>query len=204
MTSGIYCIENTVNNKKYVGKSIDIHKRFIKHKSQLRNNNHENPYMQRQWNKYGEDSFKFYILEQCEKDEMDKKEAEWIAKLNTYLDKKVGYNLTPGGEESYKFSKEQLEKYPKLSKRKPFSDKTKSRMSEYHKSLFEKDPSRFDGEKNPFYGKKHSEESKKKNSEAHIGKVLSEESKKKMSESIKKTLAKKKLQKLKEKEIEML
>ena len=36
------------------------------------------------------------------------------------------------------------------------------------------------GEKHPFYGKHHSEESKKKNSEAHKGKKLSEETKKKI------------------------
>ena len=38
------------------------------------------------------------------------------------------------------------------------------------------------GEKNPFYGKKHSEETKNKNSEAHKGKHLSEETKRKISE----------------------
>ena len=39
------------------------------------------------------------------------------------------------------------------------------------------------GEKNPFYGKKHSEETKKRNAEAHKGKHLSEETKKKLSEA---------------------
>ena len=40
-----------------------------------------------------------------------------------------------------------------------------------------------EGENNPMYGKYHSTEAKKKNSEAHKGKKHSEESKKKMSES---------------------
>ena len=37
------------------------------------------------------------------------------------------------------------------------------------------------GEKNPFFGKSHSEESNQKNREAHIGKINSEETRKKIS-----------------------
>ena len=40
-----------------------------------------------------------------------------------------------------------------------------------------------EGENHPMYGKKHSEESRKKNSESHKGKHHSDESKKKMSEA---------------------
>ena len=36
--TGIYCIENTINHKKYIGQSIDIYSRWSKHKSELNNN----------------------------------------------------------------------------------------------------------------------------------------------------------------------
>lgn len=42
------------------------------------------------------------------------------------------------------------------------------------------------GDKNPFYGKTHSEESRKKMSEKQKGKIITEETKKKMSETHKK------------------
>ena len=36
MKKGIYCIECLVNNKKYIGKSVDINSRIAHHKSYLK------------------------------------------------------------------------------------------------------------------------------------------------------------------------
>lgn len=63
---GIYEILNTVNNKAYIGSSINIKGRWQKHKALLRHNKHENKKLQNAWNKYGEDNFKFSILEECD------------------------------------------------------------------------------------------------------------------------------------------
>ena len=43
---GIYCIENLVNHKKYIGQSKDIFKRWRQHRSELNTNIHYNSHLQ--------------------------------------------------------------------------------------------------------------------------------------------------------------
>ncbi len=97
MNSGIYCIENLINNKKYVGKAKNINLRKNYHFSRLINNKHDNNYLQKAWNKYGEDSFYFYILEKCDSEKLSDREKYWISKLKT-ANSNFGYNLTYGGD----------------------------------------------------------------------------------------------------------
>ena len=94
---GIYCIENTVNHKKYIGLSIDITRRWYEHKSDLKRNVHINPCLQKAWNKYGERSFRFYVIELCDDKYLIDKEKIYIDKYKT-LTHEHGYNITPGGE----------------------------------------------------------------------------------------------------------
>lgn len=94
---GIYCIENVINHKKYIGLSRDIHRRWNEHRSDLRNNCHVNVYLQRAWNVYGEESFKFDIVELCDPTEICDKERYYILEYHT-LSHENGYNLTSGGE----------------------------------------------------------------------------------------------------------
>lgn len=65
-TSGVYAILNILNNKKYVGSTKCFKERFAEHRSQLRRGNHKNIHLQNAYNKYGEEYFKFIILEECE------------------------------------------------------------------------------------------------------------------------------------------
>ena len=62
-TAGIYCIRNKVNDKRYIGSSLNIEERFKKHKQRLRNKKHINKHLERAWHKYGENNFEFSILE---------------------------------------------------------------------------------------------------------------------------------------------
>ncbi len=113
MTSGIYCIENLVNGKKYIGLSINIEDRWYVHKTTLRGNYHDNSYLQNAWNKYGENNFEFWIIEKCGKNEtiLKKKEMHYIRFYNSFAhDKNGGYNLSRGGDRNfgYKLTPEQL------------------------------------------------------------------------------------------------
>ena len=65
---GIYCIENLVNDKKYIGLSRNIEQRFSRHKNALNHNRHVNTHLQAAWNTYGENNFQFTILEICDKE----------------------------------------------------------------------------------------------------------------------------------------
>lgn len=56
---GIYKITNKVNNKIYIGESMDIDERWGKHKIDLQSNCHHSWKLQNDWNKYGEENFTF-------------------------------------------------------------------------------------------------------------------------------------------------
>ena len=98
---GIYCIENTVNNKKYIGLSRDIERRWIEHRSALNRGDHINQYLQSAWNLYGEDAFAFYAVELCEPKDLSNRECYYINEYHT-LSHDNGYNLTTGGENTSK------------------------------------------------------------------------------------------------------
>lgn len=93
---GIYCIENLINHKKYVGQSIDVYRRWKDHKHELDGNRHHNIYLQRAWSKYGEGNFSFYILEKCEAYDMDERETHYINMFNC-TSSEYGYNIEAGG-----------------------------------------------------------------------------------------------------------
>lgn len=92
MLTGIYIIENQVNNKKYIGSSVDIKKRWRDHVWYLRHNKHHNSHLQLAWNKYGENVFKFSILFECEVGALLVNELNAIIKHNSF-NNNYGYNV---------------------------------------------------------------------------------------------------------------
>ena len=91
--SGIYQIVNTVNGKVYVGSAARFRTRWATHRSLLRKCTHGNEHLQRAWNKYGEASFDFSVLELVED------VAQLIAREQVYLDAVFAlgcqYNVSP-------------------------------------------------------------------------------------------------------------
>lgn len=59
---GIYKIENKINNKVYIGESLDINRRWQEHLDDLNNNTHHSYKLQDDWNKYSENDFEFTII----------------------------------------------------------------------------------------------------------------------------------------------
>ena len=139
---GIYSITNTLNNKRYIGYSIDIQRRWTTHKRDLQNNKHENSHLQNAYNKYGENAFEFEIIEECIKENIKEKEKYWIAFYNS---KNEGYNMSEGGDGILN---------PTEDVRKKISEGLKGEKNGmYGVHLI--------GELNGMYGKQHTEETKK-------------------------------------------
>jgi group I intron endonuclease len=98
--SGVYQIKNLVNGKIYVGSAVNIKERWATHKKLLRHQKHHSRYLQRAWNKYGEDSFSFEILEECPVEKLIQSEQVWMDLFRSYVEL-FGYNISPTAGNSF-------------------------------------------------------------------------------------------------------
>ena len=80
----IYAITNTLNGKRYVGSTKDFKRRIQQHLCLLRSNRHFNVHLQRAWNKYGEDVFRFDVVEMCVGKNLFHREQLWIDHCGYY------------------------------------------------------------------------------------------------------------------------
>lgn len=94
---GIYAVRNKVNNKMYIGQSIDIEHRWRSHKADLRTEHGHNPHIKKDYEQYGLDVFELVILEQCPAEKLHEREAFWIKFLQT-TKRARGYNVSIGGK----------------------------------------------------------------------------------------------------------
>ena len=95
ITSGVYKILNIINTKVYIGSSYDTLGRWKEHFSNLKKGNHSNKHLQKAFYKYGEENFKFEVIETCpnKKAILIEKEQYWMDFYQSY-NPKYGYNMS--------------------------------------------------------------------------------------------------------------
>ena len=93
MSCGIYKITNLINNKVYIGQSIDIKERWYNHLH--RHQRSKDLPLYRAFEKYGIKNFTFDIIEECDIQNLDEREKYWIQYYDSYNN---GYNMTTGGQ----------------------------------------------------------------------------------------------------------
>ena len=145
----IYCITNLKTNKKYIGYTNNVKKRWCDHKRHgTKENNKNHIPLYESMKKHGIEFFTFEILEEVEtSEEAQNKEKEYIHFYNTY---KHGYNATLGGDGG--------------------DTSNSSKFKEW--VIYVKENGIYKGSNNYWYGigamtgKKHSQEARQKQSEA--------------------------------------
>lgn len=119
----IYCYTNKINGKKYIGQTINPNSRYNAHKSAVYNTNNQeyNTPVHQAMRKYGYENFSYEVLEENIDDVelLNKLESYYIKTMHT-LTTEHGYNILPGGYNS---------------KRPPFSEEHKRKLSEAHSKL---------------------------------------------------------------------
>lgn len=120
---GVYKIENIVNGKVYIGQSRNLKERYKSHLSSLRYKRHGNNHLQSAFNKYGENSFIYLVMEECEFDKIDEREIFWMGQY----DANKMYNKKSGGSNGFTFSPSSIELMSRVRKGMVQSKETISR-----------------------------------------------------------------------------
>lgn len=174
MKSGIYKIRNISNDECYIGSAVNFNKRWQLHLYELNNNCHHSLHMQRAWNKYSQKSFRFEIIEKCEKTVLIEREQYYL----DYL--KPEYNICRQAKTrlGLKCSKETRKRMSIAHTGKLLSKEHREKMSAGRKGL------------KSALGKhwKLSDITKEKMSKAQIGRKMSEETKRKISKTLREKL----------------
>ena len=141
---GVYCIKNTANGKVYVGSAAyvydgqrtarSLHIRLRDHVYALDRHQHANVHLQRAWDKYGKDSFEFYVLQEVSSGgDLLESEQTWIDQLKS-ADPQYGYNIckTAGSSLGRKHSPETKEKLRLLSTGRKHTPETRAKIGRAH------------------------------------------------------------------------
>lgn len=146
--SGVYVIRNVTNGRIYIGSALVLSRRKSEHFNKLQKNTHSNPFLQADFNKCGKESFIFEVVKITNKSVLIQTEQEY---LDIYFDKQNKcYNICPKAKNS------SGRKMSEDAKRKISIAQSGSRNQWF-------------GTNGPFFNKNHTEDSKKKISNALYG-----------------------------------
>ena len=168
----IYILKNKINNKCYVGQTIQkINSRISQHVCWA--NNGGKQLISYAIKKYGIKNFEIETIA-CsdEQENLNRLECDIIQKFNSMVP--FGYNLKDGGH----YGKYSEESKLKMSK----AHKGVNLSKEHRKNIGKSLKGKCAGKNHWAYGKKLSDETKKKMSESRMGRKHSESTKKKLSD----------------------
>jgi len=161
--AGIYLLLNRVNGKYYVGQSQNMYRRMTEHRCDTVRKRHLPIY--KAIAKHGWSSFAVVVLERVEDlSLLDGREQCWLDTLRPY-DEDKGYNVAafaraPRGwkEAAEVVKRKRLRKHSEKTKQ----QLTGRRFSAYARAKMSRNHADVSGSNNPFYGKKHGEQTKQK------------------------------------------
>jgi group I intron endonuclease len=178
----VYKIINAANGKFYVGSTTNTRERFRTHRNKLRRGAHHCLYLQAAWNKYGEKSFIFYIVESIpDGEDLQAAEDKWLAE---HVGKPHCYNIGMRSNAPWRgIPKEQHPRFGAVP-----TEEHRKATSTTLKEFYAQDITN-----HPRFGKTHSEETRAKLSASKLanpsrawqGKARSEETKAKISAVLK-------------------
>jgi group I intron endonuclease len=174
-------------NHFYIGSSLNFNRRKRVHINLLNKGIHDNQHLQSAWNKDGSSSFDFQILKTFKTDkEVLIEEQKW---LNEHIGEEYFYNISPHArldpQQARKIISEKLkgknnpmfgkthtnevkEKLRQMKLGKPMKQETKDKIAATMKKKCESGEiirHKWFGKDNPFFGKTHTESTRKKLSE---------------------------------------
>lgn len=172
--TGIYEILNAKNGCRYVGSALRMASRWRQHIAQLCQGNHHSRYLQRSWNKYGSDCFRFTPVIWCAKCDLIHYEQTVMDALSPE------YNVAPiaGSQLGYRHTEETKKKLKAARARNPSSPRKGAVMSEETKAKISKSRKGKGGDKG------WTQERRNKISVALKGRVVTEEQRRKISYSL--------------------
>lgn len=167
------------NNKMYIGKTIyNLETRKNQHKYDM-NRDKNNKAFYNAIRKYGWDNLEWGIIDTSDnEEELLEKEIYWIKYYSTYVnfENTMGYNMTLGGDgtSGYKFTKEQKEYLSFINSGENNSFYGKIHSDESKKQMSESKKGMYIGENNPNYNNKWSDKQKQYMSNVNKGRLIGE------------------------------
>ena len=132
---GVYIIRNTINERLYIGSTIDFNKRRYNHWRLLKADGHGNAFLQADWNKHRPQDFEFQILKKVSSNRILYEEQ---LLLDEFFDnQKQCYNICSVagntlGIKKGPMSPEQKKKISQALKGRPKSQQFKEKLSPSH------------------------------------------------------------------------